>query len=127
MKRKVKTIGIATANNTAPYLVSIKVSFGPAFSAKPLTNKAFIHRLRTEGAKHSKSFLGQMMNHFADHVNAAIAHHAIMETHQADTNPNTTYYGQGSCTGCPGDDGSGADCCLCSYNGQNTGCENCNG
>ena len=126
MEAKMKTVGPDAIAKAGPYLLSMKVSFGPAFSAKKLSNREFIQRLRDEAAKHSKSFLSQMMNHFADHIEAAIADHTISADHEADNNPNTTYYGQGSCTGCPGDDGTGQYCCLCSYNGQNIGCEFCN-
>lgn len=126
MKTPMRTVSPEALEKAGPFLVSMKVSFGPAFSGRGLSNREFVQRLRDEAAKHSKSFLDKMMNHFADHIEAAISTGTINPDHEADLNPNTTYYGQGSCTGCPGDDGSGADCCLCSYNGQNVGCENCN-
>jgi hypothetical protein len=106
-------------------LVSMQVSFGPAFAREELTNRAFVEKLRTEGNKHMKGFVGTMMNHFADHIEAAARTGSLSLDDKADTDPNTTYYGQGSCTGCPGDDGSGANCCLCEYNGQHVGCEAC--
>lgn len=120
-----KTVNADAVEKAGPELVSMKVSFGPAFTNQKLTHKEFIERLREEGAKHPKSFLSPMMNHFAEHLEAAIAAKAISSGDEADLSPNTTYYGQGSCTGCPGDDGGGANCCLCSYNGQNVGCEAC--
>ena len=108
-----------------PPLVSLKVSFGPSFSQGKLTNRQFVEKLRGEAKKHPRSFLSAMMNHFADHIDAAAADGALSLDHEADSNPNTTYYGHGSCTGCSGDDGTGSNCCLCEYNGQYVGCESC--
>ena len=107
------------------YLVSLKVSFGPGFRDRKLTHREFVQALRAEAKQHPTSFLSPMMDHFADHIEAAAADGNISLDHEADVNPNITYYGHGSCTGCPGDDGSGQNCCLCSYNGQNVGCESC--
>jgi hypothetical protein len=107
-----------------PVLVSIDVSFGPAFFKGKPTNAEFIRHLREEGNRH-KSFIGQMMSHFASHLEMAISEGMVNANDIADTDPNTTYYGQGSCTGCPGDNGTGDNCCLCEYNGQHVGCESC--
>ena len=122
---EMKTVSQDAVKNAGPYLVSLKVSFGPAFSPEKLTHREFITRLREESQKHTKSFLSQMMDHFADHIETAAASGHLSLDHEADMNPNTTYYGHGSCTGCPGDDGTGWPCCLCVYNGQNVGCESC--
>lgn len=108
-----------------PPLVSLKVSFGPKFSEQKLSNREFIDRLRAESKLHPKSFLSTMMSHFSDHLEAAAEAGLVSLDDTADTDPNTTYYGQGSCTGCPGDNGSGDNCCLCEYNGQYVGCESC--
>ena len=126
MAIQMKPVGDDVIKSAGPPLVSINVSFGPAFTTDKLTNRQFISRLRDEAGKHKKGFLSAMMGHFADHIEAAIAAGALAAEEEADREPNTQYYGQGSCTGCPGDDGTGADCCLCSYNDVNTGCENCN-
>jgi hypothetical protein len=50
--------------------------------------------IRGEGSGHSKVLLGQMMSHFGNHVEAAIADQTISGDHEADLNPNTTHYGQ---------------------------------
>jgi hypothetical protein len=120
-----KTVSHDAVKNAGPFLVNVKVSFGPAFSDKKLTHREFVQKLREEAKRHPKSFLSTMMNHFAEHIEAAASNGNLSLDHEADTNPNTTYYGHGSCTGCPGDDGSGYPCCLCVYNGQNVGCESC--
>lgn len=106
-------------------LVSLNVSFGNRFSKHKPTNREFVELLRKEAATHPKSFLATMMTHFSDHIEAAAESGVMSLDAPAETSPNTTYYGQGSCTGCPGDDGSGANCCLCEYNGQYVGCEDC--
>ncbi len=116
---------MADVEKAGPHLVAVNVSFGPAFHDGPLSYKEFVDKLRTEAKKHPKSFLSPMMEHFADHIEAGAAEGSLSLDDQADTDPNTTYYGHGSCTGCPGDDGTGYHCCLCTYNGQNVGCESC--
>ena len=127
MSKKWKKLDREAIQKAGPPLVSLKVSFGPTFTeGKSLSYREFVQKLRSQAKLHSKSFLSTMMDHFADHIESAAEDGIISLDHPADTNPNTTYYGQGSCTGCPGDDGSGAQCCLCVYNGQNVGCEFCN-
>ena len=108
-----------------PPLVTISVLFGLNFCDDAPTNAAFVARLREEAREHSGSFLSSMMNHFADHMELGFEAGTLKPDDVADNNPNTTYYGHGSCTGCPGDDGTGSNCCLCVYNGQNVGCESC--
>jgi hypothetical protein len=124
MSHEIVTVDDELVRKAGPVLVSINVSFGFAFSESKMTNTQFVQKLRTEGSKHN-SFVGAMMSHFADHIDMAIQAGKLKPNDQADTEPNTTYYGQGSCTGCPGDDGSGSNCCLCEYNGQHVGCESC--
>lgn len=126
MKSHMTTVSSDAISKAGPPLVTMKITFGPAFSDKPLTHEQLIRKLREEAKNHSKSFLSAMMNHFADHIEAGSKAGKMLPNGVADMSPNITYYGQGSCTGCPGGDGSGSDCCLCSYNGQNVGCEFCN-
>jgi hypothetical protein len=116
---------LADVEKAGPPLVTVSVSFGPRFSDKQLTNEQFVGRLRDEAKHHPGSFLSSMMNHFADHISLGFDVGTLKPTDIADDNPNTTYYGHGSCTGCPGDQGQGYECCLCVYNGQNVGCESC--
>jgi hypothetical protein len=125
MKAKMNKATNADVEKAGPYLVSLRVSFGPAFSDQKLNNRQFVEKLRAEAKQHPASFLSPMMDHFADHIEAAAADGSLSLAHEADTNPNVTYYGHGSCAGCPSDDGTGYPCCLCSYNGQNIGCESC--
>jgi hypothetical protein len=126
MTSSMKSVGPDALEKAGPHLVKLAVSFGPAFHNGPMTNGEFIAKLRDEAKRHTRSFLNQMMVHFAEHLEAAAKEGILQLDAPANLNPNTTYYGQGSCSGCPGDDGSAENCCLCSYNGQNIGCENCN-
>lgn len=125
MEATMKTVSADTIANAGPHLVSIQVSFGPKFHDGTLTNREFVAKLRAEAKSHPRSFLKPMMEHFADHIEASATSGALSMDAQAQLSPNTTYYGHGSCTGCPGDGGDGSNCCLCEYNGQNVGCESC--
>jgi hypothetical protein len=114
-----KLVRHAEANGAGPHLIEMRISFGPAFANKTLTNMEFIEKLRSEASKHPNSFLSPMMIHFAHHVQEGITAKLFSSDDLADLAPNTTYYGHGSCSSC--DSGS---CCLCTYGG-NSWCEDC--
>lgn len=125
MKTEMNTVGPEAIKTAGPHLVSLVVKFGPRFHQGPLTNTQFIEKLRSEAKLHPSGFIKPMMEHFADHIEAGIKAGTVSGDAQAELNPNTTYYGHGSCSGCPGDTGDASNCCLCEYNGQNVGCEFC--
>jgi len=77
-----------------PPLFSINVSFGEHFTPeKSPTNRQFIAALREQAKNHSKSFVGTMMDHFSDHIEAAANHGKISLDDPAVTSPATTYHG----------------------------------
>jgi hypothetical protein len=53
------------------HLVTLTVTFGDPFCKETLTRAELIERLRSEAVRHPKSFLKQMMEHFAEHMEAA--------------------------------------------------------
>jgi len=110
--------------NESHRVVSLHVEFGPKFSEKSLTRGEFAKLLREQSVKHPKSFIGTMMDHFADHIEAAAQHEpsgTYALTAPASHIMDATYYGQGSCSNC----GSVNDtCCTCIHDGI-TSCEPC--
>lgn len=105
-------------------VLSLHVEFGPNFTNKSLTRGQFAGLLRSSSKKHPKSFIGDMMNHFADHIEAAAKYDSSGSyalTAAASHTMDATYYGQGSCSNC----GSVNDtCCTCIHDGI-TSCEPC--
>jgi hypothetical protein len=123
-----KITGILPKNkipNRDDQLITMEISFGNDFTDKPLTRKEFVDRLRDEAKKHPRSFLKQMMEHFAEHIEAAAAFdpqgHAL--SGQANLRFFNSYGGQGSCTGCT-DSVSPPTCCSCTHD-DTTSCEPC--
>jgi hypothetical protein len=105
-------------------VLSISVDFGPKIKSHATTRGDLARTLRATATKHPKSFIGQMMDHFAEHIEAAAKYDpngkyalSALVSHPMDA----TYYGQGSCENC----GSVNDtCCTCIHDGINS-CEPC--
>jgi len=108
------------------HLVTLTVTFGDPFSTEKLTRSKFVERLRSEAKRHPKSFLKQMMEHFAEHMEAAAdfepsGRYALSAP--ASFTMNASYNGQGSCAGCTSDV-SPPTCCSCTHD-DITSCEPC--
>jgi hypothetical protein len=105
-------------------VVSLHVDFGPTFSHKQLNRGDFAKLLREQSVKHPHSFIGTMMSHFADHIEAAAKYApggAYALSAPANHVMDATYYGQGSCSNCGSVDDT---CCACIHDGI-TSCEPC--
>jgi len=130
MNKKGKTVGPRATEKEvkkiAPekFYVKIKVDFGPKFFAKgPLTNRTMVKVLRKHADKHTKSFLKQMFNHFAEHIDEQAKQSENPKqflTQPANASILSTYYGCGSCSADGNDDSS-----LCSLDGVNWTCDPC--
>ena len=106
-------------------VIQMKVTFGPGFAAGPLTRKQFIEKLRETAKRKSNSFLGEMFEHYADHLEAAAKHlggkHSLDEP--ANLSFDNAYYGEGSCDGCSLSH-PGGSCCRCDHDDVSS-CEPC--
>jgi hypothetical protein len=114
-----KYLGPASANSSGEPLVSISVTFGEQFKRAKPTNAEFSRVLRVEAQRHMNGFLGPMMQHFADHIDASIEQGSKSATAPANLMPLATYNGPGSCSDC-GED----KCCRCAYD-TDVWCEVC--
>lgn len=106
------------------FALRIHVEFGPAFGMRPgLTLAQWRDHLLAESAKRPRSFIGGMLAHFAEHIDAtatelAKATPGKREDHLTRPAPSTiltTYYGHDSC---------GPDRCICK-DGDDVWCEDC--
>ena len=106
-------------------LITMTVNFGPAFTNGKLTRKQFVEKLRETANRRKNSFLGEMFNHYADHLEAAAAHlggnYALDKT--ANLHIENAYYGEGSCSGCSLSQ-PGGSCCRCDHDDVSS-CEPC--
>jgi hypothetical protein len=108
------------------HLVTLTVTFGDPFCKETLTRAELIERLRSEAVRHPKSFLKQMMEHFAEHMEAAAEFEPSGKyalSAPASSTMDASYDGQGSCSGCTSDV-SPPTCCSCTHDGI-TSCEPC--
>ena len=108
------------------HLVSMTVTFGDSFSTKALSRKEFAELLRSEAKLHPKSFLKQMMEHFAEHMEAAAAFEPSGKYAlgaPANFTMNASYDGEGSCAGCTSDYAP-PRCCNCTHDDV-ISCEPC--
>jgi len=115
-----------TVHNPKEHLISMHITFGDPFSKVPLSRKEFVDKLRAEAKKHPRSFLKQMMEHFAEHIEAAAAFEPTGPyalTAPANHAFNASYGGQGSCSGCT-DAVANPICCSCTHDDV-TSCEPC--
>jgi hypothetical protein len=108
------------------YVVRMEVTFGPGFSSKPLTRGEFIAKLREQSKKQAKGFLRDMLQHYADHIEAAAGHfpdgkYALEQP--APIRIANAYYGCGSCDDCSYSH-PGGDCAICVHDGIQS-CEPC--
>jgi len=111
--------------NLDDQLITMEVTFGKHFTNKPLTRKEFVDRLRDEAKKHPRSFLKQMMEHFAEHIEAAADFDPVNHALSSPANLKffNSYGGQGSCSTCTSNV-SPPTCCSCTHD-DTTSCEPC--
>ncbi len=108
------------------HLITLTVTFGDPFCKEKLTRAEFIERLKSQAKRHPTSFLKQMMEHFAEHMEAAAEFEPSGKyalSAPANFTMDASYDGQGSCAGCTSDV-SPPTCCSCTHDGI-TSCEPC--
>jgi hypothetical protein len=127
-----KIIGFADKDKLpANYEINMQISLGPAFAAESLTRRELVTRLREIASRRRGGFLGQMYDHWADHIEAAAKHfkddprHAQRFSLDAPANLSfdASYGGEGSCDGCSLSH-PGGSCCSCTHDDV-TSCEPC--
>ena len=90
-----------------------------------LTNREAVDELRARLSDHGNGgLLGHVMKHVADHLSAAANSGVVHMDDPAEMTASIKLFGLDHCTGCPGDNGSGAGCCWYTYNGTGS-CEDC--
>jgi hypothetical protein len=102
--------------------VTLTVLIGPDTS-KATTRGQLAHDLKEAAKRHPKSFLKQMFEHFAEHIEDAARHdpdgYGLDSPVDLKIPFGVAYSGEGSCHSC-----TSGNCCECMYDGH-TWCENC--
>ena len=98
-----------------------------AFHKGSLNRREFIEKLREFAKRRKNSFLGQMFEHYADHIEEAATKFPD-GMHSLDAPVNfehimNAYYGEGSCSNCSVAH-PGGSCCTCII-GDVAHCEPC--